>query len=65
MGFSLKELVGEAPKAKRRKGTAQPPKYEHPETPETTWTGRGRTPAWIKEGLAAGMSLDDFLIARR
>lgn len=25
------------------------------------WSGRGRRPAWIIEGLAAGKSLDDFL----
>lgn len=61
MGFSLSELMGDAPKGK---GAANPPKYRHPENQEVTWTGRGRQPAWIKEGLEAGKSLDDFLIAR-
>lgn len=59
MGFSLHEIIGEAPKGKR---VTNPPKYRNPENPEVTWTGRGRQPAWIKEGLKAGKSLDDFLI---
>ena len=62
MGFSLSELMSDAPKGK---GAANPPKYRHPENPEVTWTGRGRQPAWIKEGLESGKSLDDFLIARK
>ena len=28
---------------------------------EKEWSGRGRRPAWILEGLAAGKSLDDFV----
>jgi DNA-binding protein H-NS len=62
MGFSLGELIGDVPKGKR---VANPPKYRHPENPEVTWTGRGRQPAWIKEGLEAGKSLDDFLIVSK
>ncbi len=33
------------------------PKYRHPENTEITWSGRGRKPAWIVEGLEAGKSL--------
>ncbi|SEN90452.1 H-NS histone family protein [Palleronia pelagia] len=58
-GFSLSELMGDP---STRKGTINPPKYRHPENPETTWSGRGRQPAWIKEGLNDGKSLEDFLI---
>lgn len=58
MGFSLTELAGEAGKG----SSAGLPKYVHPENPALTWTGRGRQPNWIKEGLAAGKKLDDFLI---
>lgn len=64
MGFTLKELVGDTPKSKKQKSSAQTPKYRHPENPEVTWSGRGRQPGWIKEGLEAGKSLDDFLISR-
>ena len=58
MGFTLAELTGTS---KRRK-TATPAKYRHPENPELTWSGRGRQPRWIKEALDNGQSLDDFLI---
>ncbi|TCM75899.1 H-NS family nucleoid-associated regulatory protein [Rhodovulum steppense] len=58
MGFTLAEVTGEA-----RRGRARPiPKYRHPENPALTWSGRGRQPAWIKEALAAGTSLEAFAI---
>lgn len=62
-GYSLAELMGDAPK-KTRKGAVNPPKYRHPDNPALTWSGRGRQPAWIKEALEAGQSLDDFLIEK-
>lgn len=58
MGFTLEELVAAPPGSKAKSA----PKYRHPENPDITWTGRGRQPSWIKEGLAAGKTLDDFLI---
>ena len=59
-GFSLNDLVGK-PKPKRaRKPVA--PKYRHPENAEVTWSGRGHQPRWIKEGLASGKGLEDYLI---
>jgi len=67
-GFDLSALTGaEARPQKKEKptGPKSPPKYAHPENAAVTWTGRGRQPAWIKEGLAAGKSLDDFLIAKK
>ena len=58
MGFSLGELM-----TSRGKGrTPAAPKYQHPENPSVSWSGRGRQPAWLKEGLASGKSLDDYLI---
>ena len=63
MGFSLSDLVGgKATGFGKRK--VNPPKYRHPENPEATWTGRGRQPAWIKEALENGKSLDEFLIVK-
>ena len=47
-GLSLKELV--------QPGPGRPvaaPKYRHPDTPELTWSGRGRQPAWYKEAIEA------------
>ena len=59
-GFTLDELVGGSKKTVK---SPAPAKYAHPENPATTWSGRGRQPGWIKDALAAGKSLDDFLIA--
>jgi len=37
-------------------------RYRNPADESQTWTGRGRQPKWIAEGLAGGKSLDDFRI---
>ncbi|KGJ01431.1 H-NS histone family protein (plasmid) [Paracoccus versutus] len=58
-GFSLSDLAEIAQSQKR---AAAAPKYRHPENPELIWSGRGRKPAWIVEGLDAGKSLEDFAI---
>lgn len=57
LGFSLSDLtkVGKVKKV-------SPPKYRNPADPEQTWTGRGRTPLWVKALEAAGGSRDDALI---
>ena len=61
-GFSLAELTkGSRSKSPRTKSVL-PPKYRHPDDPEVTWTGRGRRPGWITEGLASGKKLEDFAI---
>ncbi|MBY6151825.1 H-NS histone family protein [Vannielia litorea] len=66
-GFTLDELTGGTPKRGRRggkkaSGPKGAPKYANPEDATQTWTGRGRQPAWIKSGLTAGKSLEDFAI---
>jgi DNA-binding protein H-NS len=38
------------------------PKYQHPEDPSKTWTGRGRAPAWMQKLLSKGFKKSDFLI---
>jgi DNA-binding protein H-NS len=58
-GFALSELIDGA---SSRKKAAPEPKYRHPENPAVTWSGRGRKPGWITEGLAAGKTLEDFAI---
>lgn len=58
-GFTLGELTGITAARKRSPSEA---KYAHPENPEITWSGRGRKPQWINDGLAAGKSLEDFAI---
>ncbi len=60
-GFSLGELVGGGGGRERaRKGGV--PKYRNPANGNQTWSGRGRQPGWIKDGLAKGKSLNDFAI---
>ncbi|WP_216370147.1 MULTISPECIES: H-NS family nucleoid-associated regulatory protein [unclassified Roseobacter] len=36
--------------------------YSAEEKPALTWSGHGRQPVWIKEGLEAGKTLDDYAI---
>lgn len=61
LGFSLAEIADAAPTRKARAPVAA--KYAHPENSSVTWSGRGRKPAWIVEALAAGRSINEFLIA--
>ncbi|MFQ6550253.1 H-NS family nucleoid-associated regulatory protein [Aestuariibius sp. 2305UL40-4] len=61
-GYSLDELMGGSSKKTAKPKTPAAPKYRHPENPEMTWSGRGRQPKWIKDALADGKTLDDYLI---
>jgi len=61
-GFKLEELVAPGKTTGGKKASGSAPKYRHPENPETTWSGRGRQPNWVKEHLAAGRDLDDLKI---
>lgn len=58
-GFALVDLVDASTPKKKVPPEA---KYRHPENPALTWSGRGRKPGWISEGLAAGKTLADFAI---
>ncbi len=42
-----------------------PPKYRGPAGERDLWSGRGRKPRWVDEVIAAGKSLDDFLIGKQ
>jgi DNA-binding protein H-NS len=57
-GFTLSDLTGKA----KSKPRPSPPRYRHPENAALTWSGRGRQPAWIKDGLQAGKALEDYAI---
>ena len=46
-------------KVKAAKGV---PKYQHPENPSLTWSGRGPKPKWVKEWIASGRPVSDFEI---
>jgi DNA-binding protein H-NS len=38
------------------------PKYRDTRDPTQTWSGRGRTPKWLQERIAAGENKDVYLI---
>ena len=58
-GFALGDLIGESVKKERAPVSA---KYRHPESPEITWTGRGRSPKWVAEFVKNGGNLDQLAI---
>jgi hypothetical protein len=51
---------GSASSTVASQSTSARPKYRHPESPELTWSGRGRRPVWIRAALEAGQRLADF-----
>ena len=68
-GIDPSELVGTAAPAKadgsayKAKRAPRPAKYKYNEDgQEKTWTGQGRMPKAIAEAVAAGKTLEDFLI---
>ena len=65
-GISPEELFGNDVAAMRvgKKRQPRPAKYRYTDLDgeSKTWTGQGRTPKPIAQALAAGKSLDDFLI---
>ena len=58
LGLSGKSAVKRATNDKRN---VVAPKYIDPDT-GTTWTGRGKSPAWLTGQLAAGREKQEFLI---
>ena len=38
-------------------------KYQNPENPAETWSGRGKQPRWMAAALSAGRRIDDMVIA--
>lgn len=60
MGFTLAELL-EGVEVKKTRAPAQA-KYQHPENPALTWSGRGRKPQWFSAAIAAGKTPKDLSI---
>ncbi|MFO1433202.1 MAG: H-NS histone family protein [Candidatus Competibacteraceae bacterium] len=56
--MTLEEVIAYS-STKKTKGE---PKYQNPENPKQTWTGRGKRPSWIKAALEQGKSLDELRI---
>jgi DNA-binding protein H-NS len=56
--MTLEEVIAYS-SSKKTKGE---PKFQNPENPRQTWTGRGKRPSWIKAALEQGKSLDELRI---
>lgn len=74
-GLSMEDIAAAAPGRKRgrpaksaksqngeKTGAKVPPKYRSPSDPSLIWTGRGRSPAWVKAWVDSGKSMDELLI---
>ncbi|HEX2656422.1 MAG TPA: H-NS family nucleoid-associated regulatory protein [Xanthobacteraceae bacterium] len=44
----------------RRPRRVIPPKYQNPDNPAQTWTGRGRSPLWVTKLLMEGKTKEDL-----
>ena len=59
----LAQLNGHSDK-QRRPYPKVLPKYQNPDRPFETWSGRGRQPHWVAAHLRTGKRVDDLLVAR-
>jgi DNA-binding protein H-NS len=63
LGVPVEELLADRVKNSKNGRTERvQPRYQNPANNSQTWTGRGRQPKWIVDGLAGGKALDDFRI---
>lgn len=63
LGIPVEQLLASVGgKSKSSSGPKVLPKYHNPADDSQSWTGRGRQPKWIVDGLAAGKTLEDFRI---
>lgn len=62
-GLTLADLStrSAAPAPKGRSGGKVPAKYRDPATGQT-WSGRGLHPKWLKQAMAGGAKLTDYLV---
>jgi DNA-binding protein H-NS len=60
LGVSPAELVPARVSRKARPRSAPPVRYR--DDKGHTWTGRGKQPVWLRDALAAGATLGDFLV---
>ncbi len=63
-GGTLDQLAIEdlPPSRTRESNLPSAPKFANPDDPSQTWTGKGRQPAWVKDYIASGKSLDEIEI---
>ena len=46
--------------AKKKTPTIPVATYQHPEDPNTTWSGKGRKPGWIIEWMESGKPVEEL-----
>jgi DNA-binding protein H-NS len=46
----------------RRKYPRVVPKYQNPDVPSETWSGRGKRPRWLTTAIMAGRTIEEFMI---
>jgi DNA-binding protein H-NS len=62
-GMSVEEMLAtNVKKTMKENGKKVKPQYHNPANTTQTWTGRGRQPRWLAEGISNGKTLDDFRI---
>ena len=48
----------------RRKYPRVYPKYQNPNEPSETWSGRGKQPRWLAAALKTGHKIEEFMISK-
>jgi DNA-binding protein H-NS len=51
------------PPRERRSYPRVLPKYQNPNEPSQTWSGRGKKPRWLTAALKTGLTIEDFVIS--
>jgi DNA-binding protein H-NS len=49
--------------SERRKYPRVLPKYQNPNVPAETWSGRGKRPRWLMAALKSGHTIEEFFIS--
>jgi len=55
-------IAGQNMRRERRKYPRVLPKYQNPDEPSETWSGRGKQPRWLAAALKTGHAIEDFVI---
>jgi DNA-binding protein H-NS len=55
-------LVEQSPSRERRRYPRVLPKYQNPDEPSETWSGRGKRPRWLTQALKTGHTIEEFVI---
>ena len=62
LGVSVEKLLANGGAKSKGNGKKVQAQYRNSTDNTQTWTGRGRQPKWLVEGLAGGKTLEDFRI---